>query len=271
VGEKKQKERRHKALLEKAERCIYCPSTGPFTLEHMPPIGMFKERDRPKGWEFASCERCNNGTSGADAVAQMFAMVEPISEAPWKVDRFSKICSSVQQLAPDVAKELSERTSFNNVLFNKNGLLRPSIELKTDGPAVRKHLDLFSEKVAMATFAELCGRPIGLNGILFTQWHLNKGMPLEAYHACLGIMPSFGQLEQGRKVSYGQFSLNFNTDKKGLIAAVVLFQSSLSMILFASDDNQYIEPLREDLSVLIGAHRPNTQLTTPGLEKLDQP
>lgn len=270
MGESKQKDLRQKKLLATATRCVYCASIGPFTLEHMPPIGMFKNRDRPKGWEFASCNRCNNGTRGADAVAQMFAMVTAFNEAEWKAEKFSKIHSSVRRLAPEVLKEFSKQRPYKEVLLNVNGILRPSFEIQANGTATRKHLDLFSEKVAMATFAKLCGRPIGMDGLLFTEWYLNQGMPLEAYHACLSIMPSFSQLKQGSKVSHGQFSLNFNTDGKGLIAAVVMFQSSLSMILFATDDREYIEPLKDTLSDLVGPHRPSAQLTAPGLVKLEQ-
>lgn len=269
MGEKKQKLRSHRVLLEKAKRCVYCSSTGPFTLEHMPPIGMFKNRDRPKGWEFACCKRCNNGTAGVDAVAQLFAMVEPFTENPWKSSKFSQVLTSVQDTAPDVAKELrASHLSHRDIMLRVNGLLRPSVEISADGPAVRRHLDLFSEKVAMAAFAALCGRPIGMNGSLFTEWYLNKGMPLEMYHACLSIMPLSGQLKQGRKVSHGQFSLNYNTDKDGLLAGVVMFQSSLSMLFFATDDEKYIEPLKSTLGDLVVSARPTAQLTAPGLGKL---
>lgn len=270
MGQKKQKQRRHKKLLDEADRCVYCPSTGPFILEHMPPIGMFKDRDRPKGWEFASCVRCNNGTTGVDAVAQMFAMVEPFTINPWKVSKFSKVFSSVRETAPDVVKELMAPRARQDVMLRVNGLLRPSTDLTADGPAVRKHLDLFCEKVAMAAFATFCRRPIRMKGMIFTEWYLNSGMPLEMYHASLGIMPLFGQLRQGTKTSMGQFSINYNTDEKGLIAGVAMFQSSLSMIFFATDDDEYISPLTALLSDLVGPHRPTAQLTTPGLSKLDQ-
>ncbi len=268
LGEKKQKEIRHKSLLDNAERCVYCSSTGPFTLEHMPPIGMFKDRDRPKGWEFPSCERCNNGTTGVDAVAQMFAMIEPFNENAWKVKKFSKLLSSVRNTAPSVSKELAPPHARKDTMLRVNGLLRPAIELSANGPEVRRHLHLFSEKVAMAAFSKLCGRPIEMSGVLFTEWYLNKGMPMEMYHACLSMMPLFGQLEQGRKVSHGQFSLNYNTDGKGLLASVVMFQSSLSMLLFATDDEKHVKPLIDALGDLVGPHRPTAQLTSPGLEKL---
>lgn len=269
MGERKRKLKDHQLILDRSGRCVYCASTKkPFTLEHMPPIGLFKDRQRPKGWEFASCARCNNGTRGVDAVAQLFAMIEPIYDSLWKIEKVSGLVSSVRQYAPRVLDEINRRSSHREVLLKENGILRPSVLLEADGCATKLHLDLFSEKFAMATFAQLLGRPIEMHGIIFSMWYLNQGMPLQIYHAYLSIMPSFDQLMQGKKVSYGQFSLNFNTESKGLIGAIVMLQNSLSIILFATDDKQYIEPLKSVLSTLVGPNRPTAQLTSPGLDKI---
>lgn len=198
----------------------------------------------------------------------MFSMVEPAYENTWKITKFEQVLSSVAQLSPEVIKELKLSNKYRSTLYKSNGLLQRATEVKADGPEVKRHLDLFSEKFAMAAFMELCGRPIEMSGIIFTEWHLNRGMPLDMYQRYLSIMPSFGQLKQGRKVSRGQFSVNYNTDELGIIAAVSMFQSSLTVVAFATDDPKYIEPLKEIFSSSVGRHRPTSQLTPPGLTKL---
>ena len=52
---------------------MYC-SAPPVTVEHMPPTGMFRERRRLSGLEFACCRECNFGTRAADAVAAFMAL-----------------------------------------------------------------------------------------------------------------------------------------------------------------------------------------------------
>jgi hypothetical protein len=42
---------------------------------------MFKNRYRPNGLEFASCNDCNTGTRGADVVASFLARLSPFDEA----------------------------------------------------------------------------------------------------------------------------------------------------------------------------------------------
>ncbi|MCZ4270996.1 hypothetical protein [Maritalea porphyrae] len=268
MSESRSRARKHDDILKRAERCVYCPSKGPFTIEHMPPRGMFERKDRPSGWVFACCCNCNQNTRGVDAVAQMFAVIEPSSKTAWKSDKLEAIVGSVNQRAPRVMEELTSQGSSQNVYVNENGILKPAREVKVNGIATRAHLDLFAEKMAMAAFSELCDRPINMNGILFTEWYLNVGMPTDIYHSSLAIMPCFGQLQQGTKVSLGQFSLHYNTDKQGLVGAIIKFQSSLSMLIFATDDEKYVGPLTKILSELASPSRPTSQLTRPGLTKL---
>jgi hypothetical protein len=58
----------------KGKSCIFCGGESKSTtVEHMPPRVMFRGKQRPKGHEFPSCERCNSGFSQLDQIAAMFA------------------------------------------------------------------------------------------------------------------------------------------------------------------------------------------------------
>jgi len=274
MGEAKQKSRNKKEILDAATRCVYCDrqkggGDRDFEVEHMPPRGMFKDKQRPSGWEFASCVRCNSCTSGADAVAQLVALIDPVNSDPWKVSKFRKLISSVSIKAPSVARELRLPHKVQPKLYSRNGLLHQVTELHADGPAMKAHLDVFSAKMAMATFANYIGRPIGMSGMIYTQWYLNVGMPLEAYHSTLAIMPKFGQLEQGKNVSGKQFNLNYNTDKKSIVAGCISFHGNLSIVTIATDGDDFVSPLTDMLTPLTGEHRPGSQLTRPGLEGIE--
>lgn len=140
--------------------------------------------------------------------------------------------------------------------------------MSASGPAVQRCLNLFCEKLAMASFAHYCARPIGMEGILYTQWFLNAGMPTQIYDACLRIMPSFDQLRQGQKTSSGQFELRYNTDGKGLVALISSIQSSLAIVALSTDDQSYVELMKGSFADLRDAEHPTSQLVRPGLLKL---
>ncbi len=67
-------------------RCIYCAAPHT-TVEHMPPISMFRGRIRPYGLMFAGCAACNNGTGAADLVAGFIARLSPrYDQDGWKIE-----------------------------------------------------------------------------------------------------------------------------------------------------------------------------------------
>ncbi|WP_147407593.1 hypothetical protein [Pseudooceanicola algae] len=230
---------------------------------------MFEGKDRPSGWEFACCDRCNEGSRGSDAVAQLFALIEPISVSGWKGDQISRAMAAVRKQAPKVLSELSPLGKSRPVLLNRKGLLHEAVELKADGPATKAHLDVFAAKMAMATFATYIGRPMNMDGIIYTQWFLNRGMGQDAYHASLSIMPSFDELRQGRKTSGKQFHLHYNTDLSSLIVGLISFHGCLTVMLVASDGDEFRPTLDNMLQRMIGPHRPGSQLTEPGLPNLE--
>src|SRR5437763_1066447 len=103
MGQARQKSRNLASLLKGEARCIYCDNT-PTTIEHMPPITMFRERSRPNGMEFAACDDCNRGTSGADIVAAFYARLSQ-SDNPAMLAEAIGLRRKMKQVAPGVSEE----------------------------------------------------------------------------------------------------------------------------------------------------------------------
>ncbi|WP_282091361.1 hypothetical protein [Epibacterium ulvae] len=56
------------------KKCVFCGGKRPAEdCEHSPPRVLFRGQSRPKGWEFPSCKRCNNGPSSNDTLAAVVA------------------------------------------------------------------------------------------------------------------------------------------------------------------------------------------------------
>jgi hypothetical protein len=236
----------------------------------MPPLGLFAQNDRPHGWEFASCGRCNQGTRGADAVAQFMAKIEAITEENWKVRSISQLYGSLRVHAPGVLEEIFGQTAWSDRLVRRNGLLFKSKSARINGPLTKRYLDLFSAKAAMASFREFTGRPIEMQSLIYTEWFLNGGMSREIYQNMTSILPSFTQLKQGRKESGKQFSLRYNTNEKDVVAALLSFHSSLHIMVIATDNPELIDGLSHTISKIQREHRPSINLTKAGLPELDE-
>lgn len=245
MGEAKRRRSRVERWLEAGERCVYCSSHEIASVEHMPPRGLFKNSDRPKGWEFPCCKACNEGTRGADATMQFVSRLEAIPEQEWKQETNRTLIAALERYAPGVYREIFATRTPGKVLLRRNGILHPAVQFRADGPLVKLQLDRFSAKCAMASFCELTGRPLTMHGFIFTEWFLNGGMSEKLYTTCTSIMPHFMQLTQGKKVSAGQFSLRSNTDKKSIVTAMMTFHNAFHVMLFATDDPRYMHAIRD--------------------------
>ena len=70
--------RHRRAFLADNPRCIFCGGNADATsIEHCPPRSMFQFRLWPEGFEFPSCEQCNQGTGDYDLLVAMLARMDP--------------------------------------------------------------------------------------------------------------------------------------------------------------------------------------------------
>ncbi len=270
MGEARRRSLSKVEILASAHRCVYCPCEEVTTVEHMPPRGLFQGSDRPGGWEFACCERCNQGTRGADAVAQFMSKLEVITEEDWKFKDVLKLRSVIRKHAPEVLEELFDQSDWKDALVRRNGLLFPTKAARVDGPETKKNLDLFSAKIAMATFRTFTGRPLDMCGVIYTQWFLNAGMSPEIYQNVVSIMPGYEQLKQGKKISGKQFSLRYNTNEKNIVAALLSFHNSMHITVIATDSIEFTGHIFDACSRIHREPRPGFNLTRPGLPQLDE-
>lgn len=268
MGEAKRRSLSRDEILAKAVRCVYCSATSNLTLEHMPPRGLFENRMRPSGWEFAACERCNQGTRGADAVALFIAKIEAVTREQWKLEANLKLRSGIEKYAPGVWQEMFDQNQWSDAVINRKGILHRSKITRLDGRLTKEALDTFSAKSAMAAFHNFTGRPMELSGIIFTEWFLNAGMSQEVYDSIVKILPMHDHLKQGRKNSGRQFSLRYNSNNKNIVAALFSFHESFFIQIIATDGPEFVGPLSDILGSIKTEDRPTINICQPGLQRL---
>jgi len=107
VSESLAKKRAHGIVLEQCPFCVYCGGKYPATtIDHVPPIGMFRSRQRPKGLEFASCLPCNEGTRLADLVAALLCRVYPDADGANEKEELVRLLTSVNNNVPGLLQEM---------------------------------------------------------------------------------------------------------------------------------------------------------------------
>ncbi|NKJ02025.1 hypothetical protein FHW92_004125 [Novosphingobium sp. SG707] len=177
MGEQRRKSLSARVILASENRCIYCENP-PASLEHMPPRAMFRDKYRPSGLEFAACGPCNSGTSNADLVACFVAHCSPVDpKGEWEAEAFQRFIKHMRRKTPEVMREINNPTGATREwVMTPGGLLRQIHKMHFDGPTLRRHLDAFSSKLAMALYREHVGSPLPMEGAIYTKWYLNGGL-----------------------------------------------------------------------------------------------
>lgn len=251
MGERKNRSRSQKTILDEAVRCIYCDN-APSSIEHMPPLAMFQGRARPSGMEYPACKKCNNGTSASDLVASFVAHISPVDDdRDWRTSAAQRFVPNLKRKAPGLLAEMLGQASKQRWLWSKNGLLQRSHEIHGSGPILKKHLDVFSAKLAMALFYEHMGRPLPIGGMVFTTWFLNAGMTQAVANALLSIMPNFAELRQGSKRVTDQFGYRYNTDDREILAALAGFHGNLHVLAIATDNVAHYRSLATQAHIVV--------------------
>jgi hypothetical protein len=122
---------------------------------------MFQAKSRLSGMEFASCSRCDNGTSAADLVASFFARIShDMTPNDWQVREMVDRKAILELKAPGVVRELF-RPDKNHEIWQqtKAGFLK-LIKINADGPLLSGYLTVFASKLGMALFREHVGQPL---------------------------------------------------------------------------------------------------------------
>jgi hypothetical protein len=147
LGEASIKRRAHARLLSSFPWCIYCGGIYPAdTIEHMPPIQMFRGKQRPKGLEFPSCKACNNGTSKSDLVACLVGRFSPDGTTELEGTEFRKLLTAVSNNVPGVLQEM-QLGRAGQKLASKGFAMPPgSGLLRANGPLVTKHMRIFGQR-----------------------------------------------------------------------------------------------------------------------------
>jgi hypothetical protein len=245
MGEAKAKRRAHAELLAKHTRCIYCAGANrATTVEHMPPIIMFDQRQRPRGLEFPACEGCNGGTSNTDLVASLLGRVYPNVESDSGRTELKKLLSAVSNNVPGLLDEMMpDNADHLRALGSIPNMPPGSTVLRANGPILTEHMKRFGAKLGLALHYEFHSTFVpqegGVQPMYFTNVNAAKGeLPMEI----IQLLPSPRTLQQGKKNVLGQFSYSHLLTEEGRHSAfyAVFRQSFAILAITALDRSEFL-------------------------------
>jgi len=250
MGEAKQRSRHRSKILSGEVRCVYCLNP-PDTVEHMPPTSMFPQRNRPSGMEFAACECCNHATRAADALASFVSRIAPSNVVDAReLQEARRLLRTLQYISPECVREIfDERKAVRVWERGRDPIFGPKVQLVLDGPITTLMMRAFGAKLGMALFRELIGVPLPADGEVFTQHYFNQGLRRREAELMTSILPAFGELKQGKKISGKLFNYRYNTDFSSIVAALVAFNDNFFVRVFATSDLKLKEALRQHHSL----------------------
>lgn len=232
-------------MLEKHPWCIYCGSSTQITVEHMPPIQMFRLRLRPKGLEFPACQECNNGTSHSDLVASLMGRMYPDATGTAAEQEVRKLFAAVSNNIPGLLQEMEIGRAGQKIarrdipnMPTGGGLLR------ANGPILERHMLTFGAKLGFALHFEILGSRIpqegGVQPLYFTNVNAAKG---ELPRDIIDLLPGPKTLKQGRQNVSEQFNYSWliTEECRHNVFYAVFNEAFCILAVSTSDRSEFLE------------------------------
>jgi len=207
VGEASIKKRAHAQLLRSFPWCIYCGGIeAAVTIEHMPPVVMFRGRQRPKGLEFPSCKGCNNGTGDSDLVASLVGRLLPDGTTNLEAQEFKSLLIAVGNNVPGLIEEMEIDPARQKLARKNYPIPEGGGVLRADGPILTKHMRVFGAKLGFALHFESTRSAVPPSGGVQSMWFSNaQAATRQIPERLFEMLPSPRTLEQGVREVSDQF------------------------------------------------------------------
>jgi hypothetical protein len=171
MGESRVRRLGRARLLEEQPICVYCGGlTKGNSVDHVPPIAVFDDRQRPTGMEFTACGECHEGTRRDDLVVALLSRMYP--NVPVEAARrdFPRLVAGLVNNHPDVIAELQPVPLPSDRLINARRQVDPKAHfLQTGGPIVTRIMTRFAGRFGLAQHFQLTDRIVPPAGKVYVR------------------------------------------------------------------------------------------------------
>jgi hypothetical protein len=165
-------------ILQAQPWCIYCGGVNKATtIDHMPPITIFDQRQRPSGLEFSACDPCNGNSDGrlAEKIVGLLSRMSPAPSTDAGREELERLFSEFARHHPDVLTEM-QPTQDQVTKFERQQQANPAISghpLNVSGPRLNNAMNLFAAKLALALHFKRTGNIASTSAVVASRWYSN--------------------------------------------------------------------------------------------------
>lgn len=242
------------------KRCIFCGGNEPATqIDHVPPKIIFANKLRPRGLEFPSCPRCNQGTRDYDQIIGFMSRVTLSSTPTHERSDIGKLVRAFRNNYPKVIGDIEFRRlgSLTRKRTQRQFPDAASTGIVT-GPIIGAIISKFGAKLGFALHYLHTNRIVPEIGgaavwLLTNEMLVSGGFP----SALINAFPDFKSLRQGKNTAIEQFGYSSVDFDAASTAHVVYFRLSFLLLIYVAecDADARVGQLSCDPSEL---HRPGS-------------
>lgn len=232
MGQARQRQSRLARMLAEQPWCIYCggETTGS-SVDHMPPIVVCEDKQRPVGMEFIACKECHDGTRKPDQVAGLFCRAYPNSTSPTGREQMAKSFTGIRNNQPEVFNELRPAREQLRFARSATGIMADGGGALNVGENTHRRMVQFGARAALALHHHLTGTIVPKTGLIWVVWHTNERLitgdmpdPFD------GRLPPHQTLKAGRNTLEGQFDFSSRaTEDSRMSAHMMSFRLSFAI------------------------------------------
>jgi hypothetical protein len=229
--------------------CVYCGMAAFGTsVDHMPPIAIFDNRERPKGMEYLACSDCHNGTRSLDLLAGLLSRIYPDSSSPQGRAEIASAFRGLRNNFPALFDELAaDPEEMREALVKARAVFPNATGALAIGPRMHALLARFAARVGLALHYDLCRQVVPAAGAVlvrvFSNASLVDGVFPSDFAALLGDPRT---LRQGSKSAEDQFSYASKAlDDLSISAHIATFRMSFAVQAFVARDATAMAPPEE--------------------------
>jgi hypothetical protein len=242
MSESKLKRRRHADILRRSRFCVYCGGgTAATTIDHMPPIGMFHGRRRPKGLEFPSCNACNQGTKTAELVAALVSRFFPDAINQEQASELRRLGAAVRVKIPGLMEEMWIGRGGQKFREKETGITGGHF-VRANGPLVSKYMQTFAIKLGFALHYHFTGMIVPAQGGVAARWFTNVDRATDRFpQSIFRLLPPAETLKQGKVEVASQFQYSATYSEDGSIGLYLgTFRRSFAVVAFGATDQRLL-------------------------------
>jgi len=232
VGEAKKKVLSNKIFLDEHPICCLCGGTvAATTIEHAPPKVFFVNKVVPAATHrVPACERCNNGSSGMDQVAALFALTQATVHRDIPETYMDKLMRGVRNNAPTAFAAIANGPA-ELVPLRVEGKVDDYARMEVDVLIFNDWLNPWAAKQAYALYyLHTDGDILSPSSRVMVQWVTNAHVVDEqSPDELLRALGNYGDLRQGVRNSELQYSYKWQLDEE--IGCFVLMLHDASMVM----------------------------------------